>query len=206
MHNSNNSALSKDVIFGASNHTNVNSTFSSSSSLEELSVTKAIETLKKVILPTKEAAQVFSNLEQLRAAVKIHNECKSKEQLPINITETPKFHEVKGESVELSDSAKETFAKISARAREAFVEEQIERANLYNIPYESYGDDYYRLMQDIDQYEFLLEKADELNINWDDSEYNPIVLEQLIEEREEQARNEINELRWGYYASRGVTV
>lgn len=76
----------------------------------------------------------------------------------------------------------------------------------YNIPYESYGDDYYRLMQDIDQYEFLLEKADELNINWDHSEYDPIALEQLIEEQEEQARNEINELRWGYFASRGVAV
>jgi len=205
MHNSKNSALSKDIIFGASNQTDINSTFNSPLSLEELSVANAIETLKKVILPTKEAVQVFSNLEQLREAVKLRNE-RQVVKLPANIIETPKFHEVKSESVELSDSVKETFARIGARAREAFVEEQIERSNLYNIPYENYGDDYYRLMQDIDQYEFLLEKADELNINWDNSEYDPIALEQLIEEREEQARNEINELRWGYYASRGVTV
>lgn len=151
MDNTNNSALSKDIIFGASNHTSINSTFNSPLSLEELSVAKAIETLKKVILPTKEAVQVFSNLEQLREAVKLRNE-RQVVKLPANIIETPKFHEVKSESVELSDSVKETFARIGARAREAFVEEQIERSNLYNIPYENYGDDYYRLMQDIDQY------------------------------------------------------
>jgi hypothetical protein len=205
MHNSNNSALSKDIIFGASNHTNINSTFNIPSSLEELSVTKAKEALTKNLLAPTEAMQVLSNLEAAKEATEIFNE-RNNVKLPANIIETPKFHEVKSESVELSDSVKETFARIGARAREAFVEEQIERSNLYNIPYENYGDDYYRLMQDIDQYEFLLEKADELNINWDNSEYDPIALEQLIEEREEQARNEINELRWGYYASRGVTV
>jgi hypothetical protein len=149
--------------------------------------------------------QVLSNLEATEKATVIFNERKSTE-LPANITETPKFHEAKSESIELSDSAKETFARIGARARKAFIDEQIERAIAYNIPYERYSDDYYRLMQDIDQYEFLLEKAEELDINWDASEYDPIALEQLIEEREEQARNEINELRWGYFASRGVAV
>ena len=194
MDNTNNSALSKDIIFQASNHTSINSTFNNSSIFEEISVAKA-----------KEAMQVLSNLGSAVEATKIFNE-RNNPKLSANITETPKFHQAKSQSLELSDSVKETFARIGARAREAFVEEQIERANLYNIPYENYGDDYYRLMQDIDQYEFLLEKADKLNINWDNSEYDPIALEQLIEEREEQARNEINELRWGYYASRGVTV
>ncbi|WPX99847.1 hypothetical protein Megpolyxen_01755 (plasmid) [Candidatus Megaera polyxenophila] len=196
MHNSNNFALSKDTIFGAKNHTNINSTFNSPLSLEKLSVIKAKEAL---------TMQVLSNLEATEKATVIFNERKSTE-LPANITETPKFHEAKNESVELSNSAKETFARIGARAREAFIEDQIERAMAYNIAYKSYGDDYYRLMQDIDQYEFLLEKAEELDINWDASEYDPIALEQLIEEREEQARNEINELRWGYFASRGVAV
>ena len=69
MHNSNNSALSKDTIFGAKNHTNINSVFSSASILEDFSVAKAKEALRKMLLPTKEAVQVFSNLEQLRKAV-----------------------------------------------------------------------------------------------------------------------------------------
>jgi len=106
MHNSNNSALSKDTIFRASNHTNINSTFISLSNLEELSVAKAIETLKKMLLPSEEVVQIFSNLEQARLAVKIFNERQGKEQLPANITETPKFHESKTESLELPESAK----------------------------------------------------------------------------------------------------
>jgi hypothetical protein len=123
MHNSNNSALSKDTIFGASNHTNINFTLNNAAVLEEISVAKARETLRKMLLPTKEAVQVFSNLEQARLAVKISNE-RQAVKLPDNITETPKFHEAKSESVELSQSAKETFTRISERAREAFIEEQ----------------------------------------------------------------------------------
>lgn len=191
MHNSNNSALSKDTIFGASNHTNINFTLNNSSVLEEISVSKAKEALKKMLLPTKEAVQVFSNLEQLREAVKLNNERQATE-LPENIKETPKFHEVKSESVELSDSAKETFARIGARAREAFIEDQIERAIAYNIPYERYSDDYYRLMQDIDQYEFLLEKAEDLGIYFDTSEYDPVALEQEIEAYRESERRSNN--------------
>ena len=192
MHNSNNSALSKDTIFGAKNHTNINSVFNSTSSLEDISVAKAKEALSKKLIALKEAIQLLDK--SINTA------------LPTNITETPKFHEAKAESVELSASAKESFARIGERAREAFIDDQIERAMAYNIPYESYGDDYYRLMQDIDQYEFLLEKADELNINWDDSEYDPIALEQLIEEREEEARNERNQLHCDYYSSVRVAV
>ena len=151
MDNTNNSALSKDIIFGAKNHTNINSTFSIPSSLEEISVSKAVETLKQMLLPTKEAAQVFSNLEQAREAVKLNNERQATE-LPENIKETPKFHEAKSESVELSASAKETFARIGERAKketlaeeietlkkqfkQTFVKQQTRRARKYNIPFD----------------------------------------------------------------------
>ncbi len=91
-------------------------------SLEEISVAKAKEALRKMLLPTKEAAQIFSNLEQLRQAVKISNERNMlAEQLPANITEIPKFHEAKSESLELPALAKETFTRIGARAREALL-------------------------------------------------------------------------------------
>ncbi len=205
MHNSNNSALSKDTIFRASNHTNINSTFISLSNLEELSVAKAIETLKKMLLPTKEAVQVFSNLEQARLAVKIHNE-RQAVKLPANIKEVPKFHEAKNKPVELSASSRDRFARIGERAREAFIEEQIERANFYNIPYETYGDNYYQLMQDIDQYEYLLEKAKDYCVDWDTSEYDPVALEQLIEEAEHNAYLHDQELRSYFSLTRGVEV
>ena len=206
MHNSNNSALSKDTIFGAKNHTNINSVFSSASILEDFSVAKAKEALRKMLLPTKEAVQVFSNLEQLRKAVKIFNERQGKEQLPANITEAPKFHEAKTESLELPESAKETFARIGVRVREAFIEEQIERASLYNIPYENYGDNYYQLMVDIDKYEYLLEKANDYCVDWDTSEYDPLALEQLIEEAEHNAYLYNQELRSYFSTTRGVEV
>jgi len=175
-------------------------------SLEEISVTKAKEALRKMLLPSKEAVQVFSNLEQARAAVKIFNERKPKEQLPANITETPKFHEAKSEPVELSASAKETFARIGERAREAFIEEQIERATLYNIPYETYGDNYYQLMIDIDKYEYLLGQAKDYCVDWDTNEYDLLALEQAIEEAEHNAYTADQELRSYFSLTRGVEV
>lgn len=175
-------------------------------SLEDISVERAKEALKKGLFGTKEAVQVFSNLEQLRKAVKIFNERQRKEQLPANITESPKFHEAKSEPVKLSDSARETFARIGERAREAFIEEQIERANLYNIPYKIYGDNYYQLMIDIDKYEYLLERAKDYCIDWDASEYDVQALEQEIEEAKHNAYMHDQELRSYYSQSRGVEV
>ena len=169
--------------------------------LEAMSVAKA-----------KEALQILKNLETKKEAIRIFEERKQSEenlkkiinQLPDNITETPKFHEAKSERVELSDSAKETFARIGANARKAFIEDQIERAMVYNIPYESYGDDYYRLMQDINQYEFLLEKAKEYCVDWDISEYDPLALEQEIEEAEHLAYLQNQEINYYYAITRGV--
>jgi hypothetical protein len=175
-------------------------------SLEEISVAKAKEALRKMLLPTKEAKQIFSNLAQLREAVKISNERKTREQLPVNITEIPKFHEAKSESLELPASAKETFARIGVRAREAFIEEQIERATLYNIPYETYGDNYYQLMVDIDKYEYLLGKAADYCIDWDISEYDLVALEQAIEEAQHNAYTADQELRSYFSLTRGVEV
>ena len=176
-------------------------------SLEEISVAKAKETLRKMLLPKKEAVQVFSNLEQLREAIKISNARNMlAEQLPSNITETPKFHEAKSEPVELSASSKETFARIGERAREAFIEEQIERANFYNIPYKSYGENYYQLMLDIDKYEYLLVQAKDYCVDWDTCEYDLAALEQLIEEAEHNAYMQDQDLRSYFSATRGVEV
>ena len=158
---------------------------------------------KNVILP-KEAMQLLYNLETLKEAGKLYLQRNSGKALPSNITETPKFHEAKAEPIELSESTKETFTRIGNRARLAFIEEQLDRAMVYNIPYESYGDDYYRLMQDIDKYEFLLKKAEQLNIYWDISEYDPIALEQEIEEAEHDICAERMNLHFYFNATRGV--
>lgn len=196
-----NNSVSYGIIDGT--HHNCGS---SMPSLEEISVAKAKEYLKKMLMPSKEAVQVFSNLEQLREAVRIFNERKPKEELPANITEVPQFHEARSEPVELSQSAKETFARIGERAREAFREEQIERAMFYNIPYKSYGENYYQLMIDIDKYEYLLGKAKDYGVDWDTSEYELVALEQAIEDAEHNAYVQDQALRSYFSSTRGVEV
>jgi len=183
-------------------------------SLEDTCVAKAREALRQMLISPKEALQVLKNLESKKEAIRIFEERnQSKEnlekiidQLPSNITDKPKFHEVRSEPVELSASSKETFARIGERAREAFIEEQIERAMFYNIPYKSYGENYYQLMVDIDKYEYLLEKANDYCIDWDSSEYDLVALEQAIEEAEHNAYIHDQSLRSYYLQSRGVEV
>ena len=185
MHNSNNSALSKDTIFGASNHTDINSVFNSTSSLEDFSVAKA-----------KEAVQVFANLEQLRKAVKIFNERKSKEQLPANITEAAKFHELLDNQIE----------NPRKQVQESFARQQVARAKKYKVPYSFYTVDIYELSKEIDRYEFLLREAKDLGIYWDISEYDPVALEQEIEEHKESERRSNNLMYSDYYSSVRVAV
>lgn len=174
---------------------------SDTKSLEAMSVDKAKEALLSKVISPKESMQLLSNMETLKEALLIQLERSS---LPENITTKPVFLKEESNPVELSDSAKETFARIGVRAREAFIEDQIERAIAYNIPYENYKDDYYRLMQDIDQYEFLLEKAKEYCVDWDISEYDPLALEQEIEEAEHLAYLQNQEINYYYAITRGV--
>lgn len=160
---------------------------------------------KKVILP-KEAMQLLSNLEALKEAGTRYLQRNSGKALPSNITETPSFHEAKVEPVELSDSAKETFTRIGARARKAFIKEQMARADKYNIPYNCFNVDFLELSYKIDQYEFLLAEAKDLGIFWDITDYDPIALEQEIEEAKHNSCAERMNLHFYFNATRGVEV
>ena len=203
MHNSNNSALSKDTIFGASNHTDINSTFSSASILEDISVAKAKQALSKKLLALKEAIQLSD---------KPINTAQTN-----NITETLSFHEAKAESLELSDSAKETFARIGERARskslneqieearahfkQTFTKEQTRRARKYNIPFDANSVDYHELSRKIDEYEFLLDEAKRWDISWDIQVYDPVALEQELEEARSRYWGETRAMCSDYYSS-----
>ena len=59
-------------------------------------------------------------------------------------------------------------------------------------------------MQDIDKYEFLLKKAKDYCVDWDTSEYDPLALEQEIEEAEHLAYLQDQEVRFYYSVTRGV--
>ena len=208
MHNSNNSALSKDTIFGAKTHNNINSVFSSTSNLEDISVARAKEALSKKLVALKEAIQLSDK--QINTAQ------------TNNITETPSFHEAKTESVELSESAKETFARIGEKAKnkslneqieearvhfkQTFTKQQIKRARKYNIPFDASSVDYHQLSRKIDQYEFLLDEAKRWDISWDIKIYDPVALEQELEEARSRYWGETRVMRSDYYSSRRVAV
>jgi hypothetical protein len=56
------------------------------------------------------------------------------------------------------------------------------------------------------RYEFLLREAKDLGIYWDISEYDPVALEQEIEEHKESERRSNNLMYSDYYSSRRVAV
>ncbi len=169
------------------------------------STTCELSMTKKVIMP-KEALQLLSNLEALKEAGIRYFQRNNQKALPVNIAEIPSFHETKEDKVELSDSAKETFARIGARARKVFIEEQLERADKYNIPYNCYNVDFLDLSHKIDQYEMLLEEAKELGIFWDITDYDPIALEQEIENYKESERKSRDLMYSDYIYSRRIAV
>lgn len=160
---------------------------------------------KKVILPN-EAMQLLSNLEALKEAGKVYFQRNNKKALPDNISEFPKFHEAKEEKLDLSASAKKTIDRIGARARKAFIKEQMARADKYNIPYDCYNVNFLELSYKIDQYEMLLEEAKDLGIYWEISDYDPVALEQEIESYKESERRSRDLMYSDYLHSRRVTV
>ena len=170
-------------------------------------------------LPTKASHSHFESKPlqvALKEAIQLSDKPTHKTH-PNNITETPSFHEAKAESLELSDSAKETFARIGERARSKSLNEQIEearahfkqtftkqqtkRAKKYNIPFDASSVDYHQLSRKIDQYEFLLDEAKRWDISWDIKVYDPAVLEQELEEARSRYWGETSKLRSDYYSS-----
>jgi hypothetical protein len=171
---------------------------------EAMSVARAKDAL--TIISPKESLQVLANLETLKAALKLYFQRNNTEESSDNIATVPSFYEPQIDRVELSKSAKDTFARIGERVRKEFIEEQIARADQYNIPYDAYTVDFLELSYKIDEYEELLRKAKDHCINWDVSEYDPVALRQEIEEQERKTSYENDDL-YSYFAqSRGLEV
>jgi hypothetical protein len=193
-------ALARDILTANNlNKTAECDTITYKSTSCELSMTN------KVIMP-KEALQLLSNLEALKEAGKAYFQRNNKKALPDHISEIPKFHEAKEDKIELSDSTKETFTRIGARARKAFIKEQMARANKYNIPYDCYNVNFLELSYKIDHYEMLLEEAKDLGIYWEISDYDVVALEQEIESYKENERKSRDLMYSDYMYSRKVAV
>ena len=126
------------------------------------------------------------------------------EQIAHKVSTVPTFFQPQVERLELSEKTKETLARIGARARKEFIEEQTARAFQYNIPFDLENINILRLEQQIDEYEELLTTAREHGIYWDVSHYDPVALKQEIEEQECYYRQERNDLYSCFAATRGL--
>ena len=126
------------------------------------------------------------------------------EQIASKVSTVPTFFEPQVERLELSEKTKETLARIGARARKEFIEEQTARAFQYNIPFDLENINILRLEQQIDEYEELLTTAREQGIYWDISQYDPVALSQAIDDQESYYRQERSDLYSCFAATRGL--
>ena len=169
---------------------------------EAISVARAKDAL--TIISPKESLQALANFEALKAALKLYFQRNNTQESSGNIATVPSFYEPQIDRVDLSESTKETFARIGKRVRKEFIEEQIARADQYNIPYNAYTVNFLELSYKIDEYEELLRKAKDYCLNWDIAEYDPVALHQEIEEQERKASYENDDLYSYFVQSRGL--
>jgi hypothetical protein len=76
----------------------------------------------------------------------------------------------------------------------------------YNIPVNEEDVDWLSLIDEIDEYEALMQRGRELNIEWDYDYYDPVGLEQAIIDHEEEDQIEKAQLYSDFYLTRGVEV
>lgn len=148
-----------------------------------------------------QAVQTLKNLELMKEAINKFFQKNNTEELPTNISTIPLFLATEKQQSELSEETKQMFARIGLRTRKAFIKEQTARADKYNITYDIESVNFLELEQEIDAYEELIEKAKKYCFSWDYSIYDPVGLQQEIEDCEQQALKENNQTYTDYFAS-----
>ena len=108
-----------------------------------------------------------------------------------NISTTPSFQAIRALSPRTDYGApieqiRELFSRTARRAYEHELisergQQTIAKAKQYNIPFDQDNIDWLALMDEIEEYEFLLTKAEELELDWDYRYYDPNGLEDAIE-------------------------
>jgi hypothetical protein len=78
------------------------------------------------------------------------------------------------------------------------------KAEQYNMPIDRDNIDWHQLMDDINVYERLLKEASELGISWDTTYYDPVPLQDEIDEAKLANYEYERELLSDFHASRGV--
>lgn len=104
-----------------------------------------------------------------------------------------------------------TFKNISKRVNHKFLssergKELLKKAAYYKIPLDKDNINRYDLIDEVADYELLLEKAYNLGIDWDISEYDPTALQQEIDYYARKERQAQMDLYHSFYNSRMLGV
>jgi hypothetical protein len=133
----------------------------------------------------------YNNLENVTNHVRIEvdNPCARN---MLNISTIPSFKASGQNGATRSDfgvPTKQLIKLLERKARSAFEkmmisergQELLAKAREYNISFDAQNVDFLSLMDEIDEYEALIARSDELNMDWDFDCYDPVGLEQEIE-------------------------
>lgn len=133
-----------------------------------------------------------------------------------NISTVPLFHGDSSASCQRNqDTSIPDLRGLLARAcRRAYEQElnsergrqTLAKAAQYNIPFDKNDIDFLDLMDKITDYEYLLERAQELAVDWDESNYDIAELQKELDiaSSEPERTSDYHELRRDYYASIAV--
>lgn len=113
------------------------------------------------------------------------------------------IQEYQNEQIELSKRTAELPIEHSTYA--SFTENDklriIEKAEIYHIPHDSNNVNYRQLAYDIDDYELMLDQAGDKLLDWDTSTYDPVGLQQAINDYDSNAKQEQVVEDWRWYVS-----
>jgi hypothetical protein len=132
----------------------------------------------------------------------------SVEKAKIAVSPTYKKTNIVPQIIDNLESFKDAIQRMAKRSYQKMLDSEkgkklIASADKYDIPYDKDNIDWLRLIDLVQKYEMLLEKATEHNLDWDTSYYDPMGLEQKIEDYHlYQSTEEKKDLYWYYLSTR----
>lgn len=135
---------------------------------------------------------------------------KSEQHAKPGISEVPTFHKAKPDFAKIPSDIRATLERMCAAAYHKLTLSQktiLEKANQYGMSYQldiSESEGWNKFTDAVYRWEDLLEAAEELNISWDESNYDPVGLKQAIEEDEIKNLQKQKLFYSGFFATTGV--
>lgn len=134
-------------------------------------------------------------------------ESKSVEKAKIALYPTFFNKSIQSQVIDNLDSLRESIKRMAVMSEQKMLQSErgqtlLAKAEQYDIPYDKDDIDWLDLIDVVRDYEKLLQRVEEYNIDWDISYYDPVGLEQTIEEHLHKSRKEKEELHWSCLSQR----